>query len=138
MKSWLLYSLMTLACWGLWAFLPKIAVNHMAPRSALLWEVLGGMSVGAIVLLMTGNEIQMNIKGALPSFLTGVAGYLGLFCFLYAIQLGKVSVTSSLTAVYPVITLLLAMIILKEKITLLQWMGILFAIVSVVLISYES
>jgi transporter family protein len=113
-------------------------MNHMAPRSALLWEVLGGMSVGAVVLFISGSDIQSNIKGALPSFFTGVAGYLGLFSFLYALQVGKVSVTSSLTSVYPVITLFLAMIILKEKITLLQWTGIFFAVVSVILISYEQ
>ena len=64
-------------------------------------------------------------------------GYLGLLCFMYAIREGKICIVAPLTALYPVVTLVLAMIFLKERINLVQLAGIILALVSVVLISYR-
>jgi transporter family protein len=137
MKDWLLYSLLALICWSFWAFFPKLAVNYISPKSAFIYEVLGGLLVGIVVFVFLNVEMNTDIKGIIPAVLTGVAGYLGLFFFLYAVQAGKVTVVASLTAVYPVITLVLAMVFLKERISVVQWMGIGLAIASVVLISHE-
>lgn len=128
---------MALSCWGLWAFLPKLAVNYMNPKSAFMYEVLGGVLVGVVVLLTMDVQLEYDLRGIIPSVFTGVAGYLGLFFFLYALQLGKVSVTSTFTAVYPMVTLLLAMVFLKERINPVQWLGVALAFVSVYLISWE-
>jgi transporter family protein len=136
MKMWLFHSVMALCCWGLWAFFPKIAVRYTTPRSALVYEVLGGVLV-AVVVLCTQGKLDFNIKGVLPSIGTGIAGASGLLFFLYAVQWGKITVISTLTAVYPVITIVLAMVFLKEKITYIQWTGIALAMASIALITYE-
>ena len=44
MKEWALYSGLATLAWGLWAFLPKFAVNSMDPKSALIYEVMGGVA----------------------------------------------------------------------------------------------
>lgn len=66
-----------------------------------------------------------------------MTGYLGLLCFMYAIRDGKLCVVAPLTALYPVVSLALAMIFLREKINVVQFAGMILAMVSVVLISYE-
>ena len=128
---------MALCCWGFWAFLPKIAIKHTTPRNALIYEVIGAILVGLVVLYMARGELEFKIKGVLPSVGTGIAGACGLLFFLYAVQWGKITVISTLTAVYPVITALLALIFLKEKITYIQWTGIALAMVSIALITHE-
>ena len=80
---------------------------------------------------------QPEIRGVVPALLTGVMGYLGLLCFMYAIRNGKVCIVAPLTALYPVVTLVLAMIFLREKINIVQLAGIILALVSAVLISHE-
>ena len=137
MKTWIFHSLMALCCWGLWAFFPKIAVKYTTPRNALVYEVLGCMLVAIVVLCTLRRELEFNIKGVLPSIGTGIAGACGLLFFLYAVQWGKITVVSTLTAVYPVVTALLAMVFLKEELTYVQWTGIALALVSMVLITYE-
>ncbi|MFP3869267.1 MAG: EamA family transporter [Syntrophobacteria bacterium] len=137
MRTWLLNSLMALCCFGLWAFLPKVAVKYISPKSALVYEVLGGMLVGFVVLLSLDKRLEANIKGIIPALLTGIVGYIGFLFFLYAVQAGKVSIVASLTAVYPLVAVILAMIFLGEKIHVLQYIGIVFALVSVVLLSYR-
>ena len=137
MKNWFVYSILALVCWGMWAFFPKIAVSYIHPRTAFVYEVLGGLLVGVAALVILDVDLGANVKGIVPSMLTGVAGYLGLFFFLYAVRAGSVTVTSAFTALYPVITIILAMVFLKEKIAPIQWLGVGLAIVSVALISYE-
>lgn len=39
MRGWLLNLLITLVCFGLWAFLPKVSVKYIDPQSALIYEV---------------------------------------------------------------------------------------------------
>ena len=137
MRGWLLNSLIALVCFGLWAFLPKIAVKYINPKSALIYEVLGGILVTAVVWFSVDKGIDHDLRGIVPALLTGIIGYLGMFYFLHAVNMGKVSVVASLTAVYLVVTILLAAIILKEKITSIQYIGIFLATTGVALLSYR-
>jgi transporter family protein len=136
MRGWLLNSLMALVCFGLWGFFPKIAVRYISPRSALIHEVMGGVLVAGVTWLSMSKGIEYDLRGATPAFITGIVGYLGMFFFLHAVDLGKVSVVASLTAVYPVVTILLAAIILKEQISHLQYVGIFMAMTGVILLSH--
>ncbi len=73
----------------------------------------------------------------MPSVLTGVAGYLGLLFFMYALQTGKVSVMPRSPRLYPIVSLVLAFIFFREKLNLVQMAGMALAVLSVVLISHE-
>jgi transporter family protein len=134
-SGWLANSLLALVCWGVWAFLPKIAVRFVSPRSAFLWEVAGGLVVGLFVTLTLKERIAVDWRGIVPAMLTGVAGYLGVIFFLYALQTGKVSVVAPLSALYPVITIGLGVAFLGERLSPVQLLGAALALVSVVLLS---
>ena len=136
MKGWLLNSLIALVCFGLWGFFPKVAVRYVSPKSALIYEVMGGVLVAAVTWFSMNKGIEHDLRGVTPAFITGVVGYLGMFFFLNAVDLGKVSVVASLTAVYPVLTILLAAIILKEQITNVQYVGVFMAMTGVILLSH--
>jgi transporter family protein len=135
MAAWLINSLVALVCFGLWGFLPKIAVRYISPRSALVYEALGVVTIGCIVLLTVGRSISTDVRGILPAGLTGIFGTIGFLCFLYAVNVGSVSVVATLTALYPAITILLAVVFLKESVTATQIAGIGLAILSVILLS---
>ncbi|HYA43065.1 MAG TPA: EamA family transporter [Syntrophobacteraceae bacterium] len=138
MKEWALYSALALLAWGLWAFLPKVALIFLDPKTAFMFEVIGGAITGVLALFILRPQlVGMEVRGIIPALLTGVLGYLGLLCFMFAIREGKVCVVAPLTALYPVITLALAMLFLKEKINVIQFAGIILALISVVLISHE-
>jgi transporter family protein len=103
-----------------------------------MFEVLGGTVTGLFAFLILRPQLGgAEIRGVVLALLTGVMGYLGLLCFMYAIREGKVCIVAPLTALYPVVTLVLAMIFLREKINIVQLAGIILALVSAVLISHE-
>lgn len=137
MKDWFFYSLLALLAWGFWAFLPKVAITWMDPKSALIYEAFGAALAGILAYFVLRPELGFEIRGIVPSILTGFAGLAGLLCFLFALKTGKVCIVAPLTALYPIISIALAVIFFKERMSLVQFSGVVLAAVSVVLISHE-
>lgn len=120
---------------GFLGFLPRLATQHMAPPSIILYEVLAGMSVALVCLYLTGFRPEIHPKGILYSSLTGVAGLLGRRFYIMAVARGKVSVIVTMTALYPIITIILTATFLKEPIPLPQGCGMVLAVLSILLLA---
>jgi len=135
MKEWMLPTLATFFFWGLWGFSSKLVTNHISPLSAILFEALGGMFVAVVVIVLFGVKFEGNAPGIGLAILTGAFVFLGSVFFLFALKDGKTSIVIALTALYPLLTITLAMIFLHETLTLTQGIGVLLAVAAVVLIS---
>lgn len=135
-KEWLVYSALATFVWGFWGFLPKLSTARLDARSALIYGVCGSLAVGLWVAVQQGRGIAFEPMGFVFAFLTGLCGSLGGLFFLHAIKTGPVSLVICLTALYPAISVLLAMLILKEPVTAKQWAGIFLAICSMMLVSH--
>jgi len=133
MKEWLLPASMTLICWGIWGFIPKITTRYINPLSASLFEGLGSTIFALIILFSLNFKPEIHPKGVSLAFATGLLGMLGALFYLFAMPKGKVSVIATLVALNPVITIGLAYFILKEPITLKEGAGMLFALIAIVL-----
>jgi len=135
MKEWTLPAFGAFVLWGLWAFIPKITVRYISPKSALVYEVLGAILVASIVFYSLEFRPDMHPTGIALGVATGLLGFLGALCYLYAVSKGPVSLIVTLTALYPVISILLAVFFLHESITLRQGVGILFALAAMFLVA---
>lgn len=133
--NWLLPALLALIIYGFWGFFPKIAVNYISPQSALVYEVAGAMLVGLVTLFLIDFNLDSHPKGILFAMLTGIAGMTGTLFFFTAAQKGKISVVVSLTAIYPLITIILAALFLKEPLTIKQLSGMAMAIIAILLLA---
>ncbi len=136
MQSWLIPASAALIIYGLWGFFPKLAVSYISPASALIYEIGGAMLVGLASLFWVGFQPETHPKGILFAVLTGVAGMLGTLFFFAAASRGKISVVVSMTALYPIITIILAAIFLHEPITVQQVLGMLCAVAAIVLFTW--
>jgi len=67
--------------------------------------------------------------------LVGIGDTLGSFLFAAASGYGLVSVTSVLASLYPVVTVALAAVVLKERVAGLQRVGVVLTLTGVVLIA---
>ena len=124
---------MTLVCWGIWAFIPKITTRYISPTSAMIYEAIG-VGIGAfVVLVYIGFRPEIHPKGISLAISTGILGIGGALGFLFAVKSGKVSIVAMITAMYPVLTIFLAFIFLREPISLKEGLGILFALIALFL-----
>ena len=133
-ETWLVYAVVTLLLWGISGFMSKLAVGYMSPNRVLGYQVLGALLTG--VLLFPSLELKFEFgKGAFFGILLGVSAILGSLFFLLSVELGKVSVVTMVSALYPLVTILLAFFFLKEPITLKQGMGMILALIAMALLS---
>ena len=128
MKPWVLYSVFTLMCWGLWGVFSKLASNYSRPRQTLLFQAVGVLGFALLVLVIERFQIQPTAAGFGWSFAAGFINFVGFLAFFAAIQKGKVSTVISLSSLYPVITILLSVLLLHEKVTKREGLGIAFAL----------
>ena len=135
MESWFIWTVLAMITFGFWGFFPKLAVNYISPQSALIYQVLGGMVVGLIALVTAGFKPEIQPMGMLYAFLTGITGVLGTLFYYAATSRGQLTIVVSLTALYPLITILLAFIFLHETISLKQTVRLFFALTAIILLS---
>jgi transporter family protein len=135
MTNWLVPALIAFVFWGVWAFLPKIATQYINPNSIIVYEVIGSLIVGVIALFTMDFKLQYQPQGLLLAVVIGALGLGGSFAYVYAVSKGPVGLISIFTALYPIITILLAYIILHEPVTLKQAIGMGMALVAIFLLS---
>ncbi len=133
MESWLTTAFIAFLLFGLWGFFPKLAVQYINPASAIIYQVAGTMVVALLALKLVDFRPEVHPKGILFAVLTGVTGMLGTLFFLYSLRTGKVSIVATLTALYPLLTITLAHIVLHEQISARQVVAIILAMASLVL-----
>jgi transporter family protein len=132
--GWLQLSLATLILWGLWGFLAKIVLNSVNWKSVFLFSTLGSILFTAIFFVLAKPSLVFNLQTC-SAMLVGVMGVSASMAFYYALESGKVSIVVPLTAMYPLVTVILAAVVLREKLSPTQGVGVLLAIVAVLLIS---
>ena len=83
-------------------------------------------------------KIFTNIKSV--SVIVGalLAGPIGMQCNLYAVKYIGSGLTSSITAIYPAVSVILAVIFLKNKVSSKTILGIALIIVGIFIQSYKS
>jgi transporter family protein len=138
MAVWLPYSLVALALWGVVGLLQKLGTNRVSAHSLFVWLTLGFAFLlpffvrGSRILSMPATDLGFGL-------LVGLTNALGSWFLFAALEKGaKASVAIPLTALYPLITALLAVALLGERLAGRQWVGLALAIVAGVLLSYET
>ncbi|WP_013323811.1 EamA family transporter [Gloeothece verrucosa] len=134
-REWILPTLGAFISWGLWSFIPKITTQYIKPKSAIIYEVMGMMILGIIILFSLQFEVETHPKGILLAIITGILGFLGAFCFLNAVSKGPVTLVATVSALYPLVSVVLAILILGETLTVKQIIGVGLAVFAMILIT---
>src|ERR1035441_5485599 len=106
MKSWLLWSVLALISWGFWGLFPKFATDYVSPRSALFWEILGGGIASTCWIVTQRGWPEVEPRGILFGAMAGMLALIGAWCYTQACAYGNISRVVTVTALYPVITVL--------------------------------
>jgi transporter family protein len=141
MPLWLLWSLVTIVLWGTWGLVSKIASVGVDAYSNQLFYTAGLLPlmvfVGWTVHRSKASEKRERRKaGVFWAFFTGMLGGVGNIAFFEAmVKGGDASVVAPVTALFPTVTVLLALIFLKERLRRTQWLGLGLAFLAIYLLS---
>jgi transporter family protein len=130
MKPWMLYAGLTVLAWGVWGFFSKLASTYARPRQSLLFQVAGVVAFGLVVLSMERFHVEWSPQGFGWSAAAGFVNFVGFLSFFAAVEKGKVSTVIAMSSLYPVITIVLSILLLHEKISSREGLGIACALLA--------
>ena len=133
MPKWLRYALLSIFWWGVFGFLSKIGSAKASPPQMQILFTLGMLPLLAAALLR-GN-INRDRLGIAYGILIGVLAGLGGIAYFAAMQAGEASLVGPVTSLFPLLTVLLALWILKERINKVQFAGVLLGLISIAVLS---
>ncbi len=127
--------LMAGICFGLY-----FVLMHQASDSAVVWPMVASRTGGSILMLgfmlTLRHDWRISNSKAWPLVMVNaVLDVGGNIFYILASQTGRMDVSAVISSLYPGTTVLLAWIVLKEKINRLQWLGIAAALGAIALMT---
>ncbi len=136
MEKYLLFLLFaTILVSGLFGFIAKVGISKVGVYQYLLVVNFFAVVVVFAYLAVTHNMVLELSKDLVYPILAGIFIGVGSITFHLLVKDAKISVVMPLTALYPVITVVLAVLILKEQLSVYQGAGIFLALVAGVLLA---
>ena len=139
MHVWLAFSILALVLWGITGVTLKLATNRITSERSFLWFCWAMVALSAAVVLTVHLHWGLGKLTVICSIAGGALNGLGAWTSFRALESGgKASIVISLVSLYPLLTVVLAVLILGERLTGLQTGGALTAIAAAILLSIET
>jgi bacterial/archaeal transporter family protein len=133
---WFWYSMICVLCWGGWALFSKLGSREIPPETMQFLFTLGTIPVCLALLIGRRGRLEKSPRGITFAVLNGIlSGIGGLALFAAYHTNASTSLVTVATALYPMITVLLAVLILRERFQLIQVVGLFFAAIAIVIFS---
>src|SRR5262245_36861939 len=125
--------------WGASGFLQKVATLHLAPHAATV--AFAGGYIATAGFCLAAGELEwsaVSLRALLAGLGAGVLNGLGLVGLFAALgRGGEASIVVPLTGLYPVVTVVLAVLCLGERPGVAAWAGAALALAAGALLARE-
>lgn len=133
--KWLIYALLCIFWWGIFGFLSKIGSDKLPPRQVQIWFTFGTFPLLIPTLLRSRLKVGTDRLGVTYGTLTGFLAGIGNLALFAALEDGKASIVGPVTTLYPLVSVILAVIVLKERTNRWQFIGVILAVAAIFILS---
>lgn len=137
-KPWQLYTFITTLFWGVWGAFIEIPEKNGFPATLgyAVWA-LTMVPCAIVALYLVRWKIEWNIKAIVAGGIVGFSGAGGQLMLFQALRDGPAYLIFPIVSLYPIVTVALSVLFLKESTNSRHWTGIGLALVAIVLLSYS-
>lgn len=138
-RTWLLYAIITTVFWGVWGALIEVPQKAGFPPTLgyIVWA-LTMIPCALVALYLVNWKIETDKRSILLGAAVGLLGAGGQLLLFEALKEGPAYIIFPFISMYPVLTIFLSVLILKEKTSLLKWFGIGTALLAIYFLSYQE
>jgi transporter family protein len=135
---WMLYSLLALFLFGVACITMKFATRHISDELSTIFYTLGYIILAIVIIAAGSVEWNVSLKNWGLGILVGLLMNGATLTLFVAYRWGKASIVTPLTALYPLITVVLAGLILKEHFDMIKVVAICLALMAGLALSIET
>jgi len=132
--TWLVWAFVAVICWGIWAVIAGRIGSALSPAQSQAVSTIGLLPVMVLLVCSVRRQAQSsrNRRGAILGFIAGVLTCVGNVAYYYILNSGaKTATVVPLTALYPLVTVLLAVLFLNERLNRIQVAGVCLALAAI-------
>jgi uncharacterized membrane protein len=135
-KLWLFYALITTVFWGVWGAFIEIPEKSGFPATLgyVVWSITM-IPCALFALYRMKWKLEYDKRSVLLGSAVGLLGAGGQLFLFQALRQGPAYIVFPIISLYPVLTISLSLIFLKERTHLRQWIGISLALVAMFFLS---
>jgi Predicted membrane protein len=139
-NNWLLYALVTTVTWGIWGAFSEIPVKQFNFPSTMVYVVwaISMVPCALVALKNIGWKLDVRKKTVWLGLATGFLGAGGQLILFQALKQGPAYIIFPIVSLSPIVTILLSVIFLKEKVKGWSWAGIALAVVTLFCFAYQG
>lgn len=139
MHLWLGFAVTALVLWGITGVTQKLSTNCISSERSFLWFCWAMVALSAAVWVFARPVSSLGGGVVAASVAGGALNGLGAWTSFRALESGgKASIVISLISLYPLLTVVLAILLLGERLTAIQVAGAALAIIAAILLSVET
>lgn len=122
--------------WGVWGIVVKLVTKDIGMQ-ALIWGQLGAIGLFPVYFILFKEMLPLEFKvGTIAlSVVAGMLGVLGTMTFYVLLRIAPASIVVPLSALYPVVTVVLAYFFLHEDLSLTRLAGVACALAAIWLLT---
>jgi transporter family protein len=129
------FAMVTFVFWGFAAFMDKVSATKIGTRGVWIWTVSAAISLVVFLIYILFFNTSYSKIGLWYMFIGLVCTSLGGLSYYLVFTRSQVSTGAPLTALYPILTVLLGVLFLKEKLSGSQVAGVSLGLISIYLLA---
>ncbi len=136
-STWLLLSIIVFFMWGIQAYAMKFSNNTMKAESIFFYMMLTAVLFIPVAVLMTdfSQKINWGLKGPYLAALIMVFNAIGALTLVYALRYGKAIIVVPITALAPVITIVISLMLYAVVPHGIVLTGMLLAVIAIYILA---
>jgi drug/metabolite transporter (DMT)-like permease len=137
-RGWILYASLLVLFWGVWGAFSSEPNSRYGYPNEMIYIIWAFTMLIPAYFAMRGNRFDRRPVAAMYGLIAGLTGAGGQLLLFQALSDGPAYLIFPLVSLSPVITVLMATVLLRERITRLAVVGVVAALVAIVLLSIPS
>lgn len=138
MEIWLLFCIGTILCYGTAQQFSKKGVQLIGSFQTGILYTIASVCIQTTYWVLLPDNTPNDLGGILTAIFAGTLGAWGFVFYIFALKSGKVSLVSVITAGYPAVSVVLAITLIGDVLTIPQTIGILLVVMAIIFISLPT
>jgi drug/metabolite transporter (DMT)-like permease len=137
-RSWIFYAALLILFWGVWGAFSALPATRYGYPDEMIYSIWALTMIIPAVFALRGQRFDRRPQAAIYGLLIGLTGAGGQLLLFQALTMGPAYLIFPIVSISPAITVLMAMVLLRERISKLAAVGLVAALAAIVLFSVTS
>jgi drug/metabolite transporter (DMT)-like permease len=137
-RSWIFYAALLIVFWGIWGAFSALPAQKYGYPDEMIYSIWALTMIIPAAFAMRGQRFDRRPQATIYGLINGLTGAGGQLVLFQALTMGPAYLIFPIVSISPAITVLMAMLLLRERVTRLATVGLVAALIAIVLFSITS